>query len=45
MLAAGGTIQFTQSPVNLVQLLGRFIFNSAEGAAQQPAPQAPKAPN
>ncbi|MCA3246110.1 MAG: outer membrane lipid asymmetry maintenance protein MlaD [Tagaea sp.] len=38
MLAAGGEIRHTQSPVNLVQLLGRFIFNSAEGAAGQAKP-------
>jgi phospholipid/cholesterol/gamma-HCH transport system substrate-binding protein len=34
MLANGGEIKFTQSPVNIVQMLGRFIFNSAEGAGQ-----------
>ncbi|MCA3261068.1 MAG: outer membrane lipid asymmetry maintenance protein MlaD [Telmatospirillum sp.] len=33
-LANGGEIKFTQSPVNIVQMLGRFIFNSAEGAGQ-----------
>jgi phospholipid/cholesterol/gamma-HCH transport system substrate-binding protein len=38
MLAAGGEIRHTQSPVNLVQLLGRFIFNSAESAATPPKP-------
>jgi phospholipid/cholesterol/gamma-HCH transport system substrate-binding protein len=32
MLAAGGQIKFTQPPVNLTQLLGKFMFNSAEGA-------------
>jgi phospholipid/cholesterol/gamma-HCH transport system substrate-binding protein len=36
MLAAGGEIRHTQSPVNIVQLLGRFIFNSAESAATPP---------
>ncbi|MFM7344715.1 MAG: outer membrane lipid asymmetry maintenance protein MlaD [Tagaea sp.] len=36
MLAAGGEIRHTQSPVNLVQLLGRFIFNSAESATTPP---------
>lgn len=35
-LAAGGEIRHTQSPVNIVQLLGRFIFNSAESAATPP---------
>jgi phospholipid/cholesterol/gamma-HCH transport system substrate-binding protein len=38
MLAAGGEIRHTQSPVNLVQLLGRFIFNSAESATAAPKP-------
>ena len=33
-LANGGGIKFTQAPVNIVQLLGRFIFNSAESAGQ-----------
>jgi phospholipid/cholesterol/gamma-HCH transport system substrate-binding protein len=33
-LANGGEIKFTQAPVNIVQLLGRFIFNSAESAGQ-----------
>jgi phospholipid/cholesterol/gamma-HCH transport system substrate-binding protein len=33
-LANGGEIKYTQSPVNIVQMLGRFIFNSAEGAGQ-----------
>ncbi len=32
MLAPGGHIKFTQPPVNLTQLLGKFMFNSAEGA-------------
>ena len=36
MIAAGGEIRHTQSPVNLVQLLGRFIFNSAESATTPP---------
>jgi phospholipid/cholesterol/gamma-HCH transport system substrate-binding protein len=33
-LVNGSEIKFTQSPVNIVQMLGRFIFNSAEGAGQ-----------
>lgn len=31
MLAAGGEIRFTQSPVSLEQLIGKFIFSSQEG--------------
>lgn len=30
MLAAGGEIRFTQSPVSLEQLIGKFIFSSQE---------------
>lgn len=30
MIAADGMIKYTQSPVDLVQLLGRFIFSSAD---------------
>lgn len=40
----GGEIKYTQAPVNLMQLLGKFIFSAAEskgqgqnGAAQPPA--------
>lgn len=29
-IAPGGEIKFTQSPVNLVQLLGKFMFNQGE---------------
>ncbi|MBL8805574.1 MAG: outer membrane lipid asymmetry maintenance protein MlaD [Rhodospirillales bacterium] len=32
MLKAGGEIKFTQPPINLTQLLGKFIFNSAESS-------------
>ena len=39
MLAAGGQIKYTQAPVNLVQMLGKFMFNSAEGAGQGAAPK------
>ncbi len=50
MIPAGGVIKFTQSPVNLVQLLGKFIFSGAEGksegqsggGAPKPAPDAAK---
>jgi phospholipid/cholesterol/gamma-HCH transport system substrate-binding protein len=29
----GGRIEFTQDPVDIVQLLGKFIFSAGEGAA------------
>lgn len=31
----GGELRFTQAPVNLVQMLGKFIFNSAESQSGQ----------
>jgi phospholipid/cholesterol/gamma-HCH transport system substrate-binding protein len=31
----GGELRFTQAPVNLVQMIGKFIFNSAESQAGQ----------
>ncbi len=41
----GGEIKYTQAPVNITQLLGKFIFNAADSAnkskdqqGQQPAP-------
>ena len=30
----GGEIKYTQAPVNLMQLLGKFIFNTGQAAAQ-----------
>ncbi len=42
-LPSGGTIRFTQAPVNFMDMLGRFIFSTAEqqgkagGAAPAPA--------
>jgi phospholipid/cholesterol/gamma-HCH transport system substrate-binding protein len=33
VIAPGGEVRFTQAPVNLVQMLGKFIFNSAESQA------------
>jgi phospholipid/cholesterol/gamma-HCH transport system substrate-binding protein len=30
----GGEIKYTQAPVNLMQLLGKFIFNAADSAKQ-----------
>jgi phospholipid/cholesterol/gamma-HCH transport system substrate-binding protein len=49
LIPAGGTIQFTQAPQNLEQLLGQFIFSmqdkdkeeEKEEAADAPAPAAP----
>lgn len=47
----GGEIKYTQAPVNLMQLLGKFIFNTGQAAQGQgkpadgggaPAPAAPK---
>ncbi len=37
MIEPGGTIQFAQGAINVVDLLGRFIFSAAESAADQPA--------
>lgn len=42
LIKAGGTIQYTQSPQNLEQLLGKFIFNmqsSDKGEASEDAGQ------
>jgi phospholipid/cholesterol/gamma-HCH transport system substrate-binding protein len=39
VIAAGGEIKYTQPPVNLVQLLGRFMFSPGE---KEPAPATPK---
>jgi phospholipid/cholesterol/gamma-HCH transport system substrate-binding protein len=33
----GGELRFTQAPVNLVQMLGKFIFSSAESQSGQGA--------
>ncbi len=33
MIEEGGRIRFTQGAINLVDLIGRFIFSGAEGAA------------
>ena len=30
IIPAGGEIKYTQAPVNLVQMLGKFIFNAAD---------------
>ncbi len=38
VLAAGDRFQFSQSPVNLADLLGRFVFSAGEGGANSSAP-------
>ena len=35
MIEPGGEIKYTQAPVNLVQMLGKFIFNAADSQGQQ----------
>jgi len=40
MIPPGGEIKYTQAPVNLVQMLGKFIFNAADN--QTPKDSAPK---
>lgn len=35
-LPAGGRIEYTQGAVNLVDLLGRFVFGAADGTASGP---------
>lgn len=40
MIAPGGEIKYTQAPVNLVQMLGKFIFNAADNqGAKTDAPK------
>jgi hypothetical protein len=34
LITAGGEIRFTQSPVNVVQLLGKFVFGAVDAASQ-----------
>lgn len=41
MIAPGGEIKYTQAPVNLVQMLGKFIFNAADQQGGD-KPAAPK---
>lgn len=45
MMAEGGGFEYTQDPVNLVDLLGRFVFSAAEqqdaGASGEGFPQQP----
>jgi len=40
-LADGGTIQFAQGSINVVDLLGRFIFSAADAASDK-KPDAPQ---
>lgn len=46
VIPPGGELRFTQAPVNLVQMIGKFIFNSAEsqggGPGQGAAPSGSK---
>lgn len=35
MIEPGGEIKYTQAPVNLVQMLGKFIFNAADNQGGQ----------
>jgi len=39
MIPPGGEIKYTQAPVNLVQMLGKFIFNAADSAPKDGAPK------
>jgi phospholipid/cholesterol/gamma-HCH transport system substrate-binding protein len=38
LIPNGGRIEFTQSAINVVELLGRFIFGSAESEASSSGP-------
>lgn len=42
MIPPGGEIKYTQAPVNLVQMLGKFIFNAADSATPKDGAPAPK---
>lgn len=44
MLKPGARIQYTQSAVNLEDLVGRFMFNAGQGGKQQPATGGADAP-
>jgi phospholipid/cholesterol/gamma-HCH transport system substrate-binding protein len=43
VIAPGGEIKYTQAPVNVVQLLGKFVFGAVD-AASQGAPKGEAAP-
>lgn len=34
LIPAGGEIKYTQAPVNVVQLLGKFVFGAVDAASQ-----------
>ena len=46
MIAAGGEIRYTQDPVNIADLIGRFMFSTTDkappsagqGSSDQPPP-------
>jgi phospholipid/cholesterol/gamma-HCH transport system substrate-binding protein len=42
IIAPGGEIKYTQAPVNLVQMLGKFIFSAGESGAKSEGGAAPK---
>jgi phospholipid/cholesterol/gamma-HCH transport system substrate-binding protein len=42
MIVPGGEIKYTQAPVNLVQMLGKFIFSAGESGAKSEGGAAPK---
>ena len=44
MLAPGGEIEYTQDSINLVDLLGRFIFSGPNGSGSGTAAPKPSAP-
>jgi phospholipid/cholesterol/gamma-HCH transport system substrate-binding protein len=35
MIEPGGSVEFTQDPVDIVQLLGKFIFSAGSGGAEK----------
>lgn len=39
MIKPGGQVKFTQDPINLSDLIGRFIFSNNKGPGQKPAGQ------
>ena len=41
MIEPGGEITVTQDPINIADLLGRFVFGSADGGKKSDAPAAP----
>jgi phospholipid/cholesterol/gamma-HCH transport system substrate-binding protein len=41
MIEPGGEITVTQDPINIADLLGRFVFGSADGGKNGDAPAAP----